>query len=75
MHPSLFFPLITAPLFGVEHHRVTIPLEVVDHGHVDDLKDLPLRGHAFQTGFISEDWMENLEEEYGGLRGDARGGQ
>ena len=71
MHPSLFFPLTTTPLFGVEHHCVTIPLEVVDHRPADDLKDLPQWGHAFQTGFISEDWMEKFEEEYGELRGDA----
>ena len=70
MHPSLFFPLTTTPLFGVEHHRVTIPLEVVDHRHIDDIKDLPQWGHAFQTG-ISIDWMERLEDEYGELRGDA----
>ena len=69
--PSLFFPLTTTPLFGVEHHRITIPVEVVDHRHVDDLKDLPQWGHVFQTGFISVDWMEKLEGEYGEFRGDA----
>ena len=71
MHPSLFFPLTTTTLFGVEHHRVSIPVEVVDHRHVNDLKDLPQWGHAFQTGFIFVDWMENLRDEYGELRGDA----
>ena len=39
MHPSLFFPLTTTPLFGVELHRVSIPVDVVNHRHVDDLKD------------------------------------
>ena len=71
MHPSLFFPLTTAPLFGVEHHHVSISVEVVDHRHVDELKDLPQWGHAFQSGFISVDWMEKLQDEYGELRGDA----
>ena len=52
IHSSLFFPLTTT-LFGVEHHRVCIPVDVVDHRHVEDLKDLPQWGHASQTGFIS----------------------
>ena len=39
MHPSLFFPLTTTPLYGVQHHRVSIPVDFVDHRHVDDLKD------------------------------------
>ena len=46
IHPSLFFPLTTSPLFGVEHHRVSIPVEVVDHRHVDDLKVFKQGGHA-----------------------------
>ena len=71
MNPSLFSPLATIPLFGVEHHRVSIPVEVVDHRHVEDLKELPQWGHAFQTGFSSVDWMEQLEDEYGELKGDA----
>ena len=71
MHPSLFFPLTTTPLFGVEHDRVSIPVEVVDHRHVDDLHDFKQWGHAFQTGFISVAWMDNLQDEYGELRGDA----
>ena len=71
MHPSLFFLLTITPLFGVEHHRVSIPVEVVDHRHVDDLKDFKQWGHAFQSGFISIDWMEKLHDEYGELRGDA----
>ena len=69
MHPSLFFRLTTTPLFGVEHHRVSIPDEVVDHRHVDDLKDFKRLGHAFQTGFISVDWVDKLQDEYGELRG------
>ena len=71
MHPSLFFPLTTTPLFGVEHHRVSIPVDVVDHRHVDDLKELPQWGHAFQSGFISVNWMDKLQDEYGELRADA----
>ena len=71
MHPSFFFPLTTTPLFGVEHHRVSIPFEVVDHRHVDHLKDFKQWGHAFRTGFISVDWMEKLQDEYGEFRGDA----
>ena len=71
MHPSLFFPLTTATPFGVEQHRVSIPVEVVDQRHVDDVKGLPQWGHPFQTGFIFVDWMEKLEDEYGELRGDA----
>ena len=71
MHPSLFFPLTTIPLFGVEHHRVSIPVDVVDHRHVDDLKDLPQWGHAFQSGFISVNWMDKLQDEYGELRAGA----
>ena len=69
--PLPFLPLTTTPLFSVEHHRVTIPHENVDDRHVDELKELPQWGHAFQTGSISKDWMEKLEEEYGELRGDA----
>ena len=71
MHPSLFFPLTTTPLFGVEHHRVSIPVDVVDHRHVDDLKDFKQWGHAFQSGFISVSWMDKLQDEYGELRADA----
>ena len=71
MHPSLFFPLTTTPLFGVEHHRVSIPVDVVDHRHVDDLKDFKQWGHAFQSGFISVNWMDKLQDEYGELREDA----
>ena len=71
MHPSLFFPLTTTPLFGVEHHRVSIPVDVVDHRHVDDLKELPQWGHAFQSAFISVNWMDKLQDEYGELRADA----
>ena len=68
---SLFFPLTTSPLSGVEHHRVSIPVDVVDHRHVDDLKELPQWGHAFQCGFISVNWMDKLQDEYGELRADA----
>ena len=71
MNPYLFFPLTTTPVFGVEHHRVPIPLGVVDHCHDTDLKGLPQWGHAFQIGFISEAWMEKLQGEYGELRVDA----
>ena len=71
MHPSLFFPLTTAPLCGVEHHPVSIPVEDVDHRHFDDLKDFKQWGHAFQTGFISVDWMEKLQDEYWELTEDA----
>ena len=71
MHPSPFLPLTTTPLFGVEHHRVSIPLDVVDHRHVDDLKDFKQWGHAFQSGFISVNWMDKLQDEYGELRADA----
>ena len=70
MHPSLFFPLTITPLFRVEHHRVSIPVEVVDHCHVDNLKDFKQWGHAIQTGFISVDWMDKLQDEYGELRED-----
>ena len=68
---KIFFPLTTTPLFGVEHHRVSIPVDVVDHRHVDDLKELPQWGHAFQSGFISVNWMDKLQDEYGELRADA----
>ena len=61
----------TPPPFGVKHHRVSIPVEVVAHCHIDDLKDLPQWGHAFQTGLNSVDWMERLENEYGERKGDA----
>ena len=71
MHPFLFFPLTITPLFGVEHHRVSIPVDVVDHRHVDDLKDFKRWGHAFQSGFISVSWMDKLQVEYGELRADA----
>ena len=71
MHPSLFFPLTTTPLFGVEHHRVSIPVDVVDHRHVDDLKDFKQWGHAFQSGFISVNWMDKLQDEYGELGANA----
>ena len=40
-------------------------------GLCDDFKDLPQWGHAFQTGFISVDWMEKLHDEYGELREEA----
>ena len=73
MHPSLFLPFTTTPLFYIERHPVCIPLEVVDHLHVQDLKDLPQCGHAFQTCFISVAWIERLQDEYGELTGDARG--
>ena len=73
MHPSLFFPLTTGPLFGVEHHHVSIPVRVIDHRHVHDPKDSPKLRHAFQTGFNSVDWMQKLQDEYGELRGDAGG--
>ena len=71
MHPSVFIPLTTTPLFGVEHHRVSIPVDVVDHRHVDALKDFKQWGHAFQSGFISVNWMDKLQDEYGELRADA----
>ena len=47
MHNSLFFGPTTTSLFGGEHHRVPIPLEVVDHRHVDDAKGVLQWGHAF----------------------------
>ena len=71
MHPSVFFPFTTTPLFGVEHHCVSIPVDIVDHRHVDDLKDFKQWGHAFQSGFIYVNWMDKLQDEYGELRADA----
>ena len=64
-------------LFGtmadLSTHRVFIPGEFVDQRHVDNLEDLPQWGNALQTGFISVDWMDKLEDEFvetfGGMRG------
>ena len=65
--PPFSSPSPPPPLFGVEHHRVSIPVDVVDHRHVDDIKDFKQWGHAFQSGFISVDWMDKLQDEYGEL--------
>ena len=34
----------------------------------DDLKDFKQWGHAFQSSFISVNWMDKLHDEYGELR-------